>query len=110
MGFCYPGTGKAGDLPPRPECAIEWRAKILGEMQDIGLTLVIGQYALNWHLGARNKATLTETVQAWREFQPLVWPLPHPSPRNNLWLKRNAWFAGEVLPILREQVQAALRD
>jgi uracil-DNA glycosylase len=109
MGFCYPGTGKAGDLPPRPECATAWRAKILGEMQGIGLTLVIGQYALNWHLGSRNKATLTETVQTWREFQPLVWPLPHPSPRNNLWLKRNPWFTRDVLPALREQVQATLR-
>ena len=109
MGFCYPGTGKTGDLPPRPECAVAWRGKILQQLSAVKLTLVIGQYALDWHLGARAKPTLTETVQAWREFAPALWPLPHPSPRNNIWLKKNPWFAAEVLPELRRQVQAVLK-
>ena len=108
MGFCYPGTGKSGDLPPRPECAAAWRATILNELKAVTLTVVIGQYAMNWHLGARAKGTLTETVQAWREFAPALWPLPHPSPRNNIWLKKNPWFGREVLPELRQQVAAAL--
>ena len=108
MGFCYPGTGKSGDLPPRPECAVAWREKILRELSAVKLTLVIGQYAMTWHLGARAKATLTETVHAWREFQPKLWPMPHPSPRNNIWLKKNPWFARDVLPELRKQVKSAL--
>lgn len=109
MGFCYPGTGKSGDLPPRPECAVAWRNQIMHELRNISLTLVIGQYAMAWHLGPLAKATLTETVRSWREHQPKLWPLPHPSPRNNIWLKKNPWFALEVLPELRRQVAAALR-
>jgi len=108
MGLCYPGTGKSGDLPPRPECAAAWREKILRELTAVKLTLVIGQYAMAWHLGARAHGTLTETVQAWRGYQPGFWPMPHPSPRNNIWLKKNPWFASEVLPALRRQVKAAL--
>ena len=108
MGFCYPGTGKSGDQPPRPECAIAWREKILGELSAVKLTLVIGQYAMAWHLGPRAKATLTETVRAWREFSPALFPLPHPSPRNNIWLKKNPWFTRDVLPELRKQIKAAL--
>jgi uracil-DNA glycosylase len=107
MGFCYPGTGKSGDFPPRPECADAWREKILRELRAVTLTLVIGQYAMNWHLSSRAKDTLTATVQAWREFAPELWPLPHPSPRNNIWLKKNPWFAREVLPELRKQVKTA---
>ena len=107
MGFCYPGTGKSGDLPPRPECAVAWRENILRELTAIRLTLVIGQYAMEWHLGPRVKATLTETVQSWREYQPKLWPLPHPSPRNNIWLKKNPWFARDVLTELRKQVKSA---
>ena len=110
MGFCYPGTGKSGDLPPRPECAAAWRGKVLRELTAVKLTLVIGQYAMAWHLGLRGKATLTETVQAWREFSPKLWPLPHPSPRNNIWLKQNPWFAHEVLPELRQQVKAIMNS
>ena len=109
MGFCYPGTGKSGDLPPRAECAAAWREKILGELCTVKLTLGIGQYALAWHLGPRAKPTLTETTQAWREFSPAIFPLPHPSPRNNIWLKKNPWFTRDVLPELRQQVKAALR-
>src|SRR5271168_4812304 len=98
MGFCYPGTGKSGDLPPRPECAATWRAKLLARLIKVKLTLVIGQYAQDWHLAGSQKATLTDSVQAWREYWPDVLPLPHPSPRNNIWLKRNAWFDRDVLP------------
>ncbi len=108
MGFCYPGTGSSGDLPPRPECAAAWRKKILGELPAIRLTLVIGQYAMAWHLGPCAKGTLTETVQAWREFSPALWPLPHPSPRNNIWLKKNPWFTHEVLPALRQEIRTQL--
>ena len=108
MGFCYPGTGKSGDLPPRPECAAAWREKILHELRGVTLTLVIGQYAMEWHLGPRAKVTLTDTVHAWREYQPKLWPLPHPSPRNNIWLKKNPWFEHDVLPGLRRQVKTAL--
>ena len=108
MGFCYPGTGKSGDLPPRPECAATWRRPLLDQMENVRLTLVIGQYAIKWHLGKRRKSTLTETVRCWRDYGPEVLPLPHPSPRNNIWLKKNPWFDEEVLPRLRKSVKAQL--
>lgn len=104
MGFCYPGRGASGDLPPRPECAPAWRTPLLAHLPRIELALLIGQYAQAWHLQARRKATLTDTVRAWREYGPLTLPLPHPSPRNNIWLKRNPWFEQEVIPTLRERV------
>ena len=104
MGFCYPGTGKSGDNPPRPECAVQWRHRLLERLPNIRLTLVIGQYALNWHLGCNKKANLTETVRAWQEYWPTVLPLPHPSPRNNRWLKNNSWFETDVLPALRQKI------
>jgi len=103
MGFCYPGTGKSGDLPPRKECAEKWRKPLLKLMPNIQLTLVIGQYAIDWHLGDKKKNNLTETVKAWKEYWPDHLPLPHPSPRNNIWLKKNGWFQGEVLPELKKQ-------
>lgn len=106
MGFCYPGAGQSGDLPPRPECATTWRARLLHQMPHVELTLVIGRYAQVWHLKQAARATLTETVRAWRDHGPEVIPLPHPSPRNNLWLRRNPWFEAEVLPALRERVAA----
>lgn len=106
MGFCYPGRGTSGDLPPRPECAPAWRARLLAQLPNIRLTLLVGQYAQAWHLGTRRQTTLTETVRAWRDYGPLNIPLPHPSPRNNIWLKRNPWFELEVVPTLRAQVQA----
>jgi uracil-DNA glycosylase len=106
MGLCFPGTGNSGDLPPRPECAPAWRDKLLATMPSIGLTLVIGQYAQAWHLKA--KATLTKTTLAWRDYGPTMIPLPHPSPRNNIWLKRNPWFSETLLPVLRERVEAVL--
>jgi uracil-DNA glycosylase len=109
MGFCFPGTGHSGDLPPRPECAPTWRSKLLARMPGIELTLVIGQYAQAWHLEGSCKSTLTETVMAWREHWPSVLPLPHPSPRNNIWLKRNGWFETEVVPALKKRVSEVLQ-
>ena len=108
MGFCYPGTGKSGDLPPRPECAEKWRARILKSLVNIKLTLVIGQYAQAWHLKDRQKDTLTETVRNWKVYGPNLVPLPHPSPRNNIWLKKNPWFEEELVPKLRQRVSHAL--
>lgn len=105
MGFCYPGTGKSGDLPPRPECAPAWRQPILDLMPSVKQTLVIGAYAAKWHLGSSQKKTLTETVRSWREYKDQnILPLPHPSPRNNIWLKKNPWFEEEVLPELKQRV------
>lgn len=103
MGFCYPGTGKSGDLAPRPECAIAWREKLLKQLPQLQLSLVIGQYAQSYHF-AKNKRSLTETVRSWQDYWPSIVPLPHPSPRNNVWLKRNPWFEEEVLPSLRERI------
>ena len=108
MGFCYPGTNKSGDLPPRPECAIKWRQRALDSLIDIKLTLVIGQYSMDWHMPERPKETLTKTVQNWRDYWPALLPLPHPSPRNNIWLKRNPWFADEVLPALQARVRCLI--
>ena len=107
MGFCYPGTGRSGDLPPRPECAPAWREKLVGSLRNLKLTLVIGQYAQAYHL-ADKPSSLTDTVKAWRDFGPDVMPLPHPSPRNNIWLRRNPWFEKQLLPALRKRVAAAL--
>ena len=108
MGFCYPGTGKSGDLPPRTECRRLWHDRIFGLLPRLELRIVIGQYAQAYHLAGRTRACLTETVAAWREFAPALYPLPHPSPRNQMWLKRNPWFAAELLPDLREAVQRVL--
>lgn len=109
MGFCYPGTGQSGDLPPRPECAETWRASLLGHLPKLKLTLVIGQYAHAYHLPNSTHRTLSETVKAWKEFLPNQLPLPHPSPRNNIWLKRNPWFTTDLLPILKKRVRTILR-
>ena len=109
MGFCYPGTGRSGDLSPRPECAPAWRAPLLAAMPQVQLTLVIGQYAMAYHLPL-HKGPLTEVVQAWRSYGPDVVPLPHPSPRNNGWLKRHPWFEAALLPVLRARVAAVLGD
>jgi len=107
-GFCYPGSGRSGDLPPRPECAPLWKPRLHPALGRVRLTLLVGSYAQAEELGERAKATLTETVKAWREYGPGVIPLPHPSPRNRLWLRRNPWFEQELLPELRTSVQAAL--
>ncbi len=106
MGFCYPGTGKSGDLPPRKECAQQWRTKLLELMPNIQLTLAIGQYAIRWHLPETKKESLTNTVKSWKNHWPDMLPLPHPSPRNNIWLKKNDWFESEIIPPLKDRVKA----
>ncbi|MCM2355708.1 MAG: uracil-DNA glycosylase family protein [Arenimonas sp.] len=108
MGFCYPGRGTSGDLPPRPECAQTWHPRLLPLMPDIGLVLAIGQYAQAYFLKETLKKTLTDTVQSWRDYAPRVFPLPHPSPRNVGWFLHNPWFDSEVVPALRARVQAVL--
>jgi len=107
MGFCYPGTGKSGDLAPRPECAIKWREALLTSLNNVQLTLVIGQYAIAYHLPNEGKK-LTDVVRNWQSYWPNTIPLPHPSPRNNFWLKRNPWFEKELLPKLRSRVSNVL--
>ncbi|ATZ73312.1 uracil-DNA glycosylase [Idiomarina sp. X4] len=108
MGLCYPGTGKSGDLPPRPECAPAWRHKLLEQLPNLELTLAIGQYAQSWHID-EPKQTLTERVKNWEHYWPDVLPLPHPSPRNNLWLKRNPWFEDAVIPTLQKRIAELVR-
>lgn len=110
MGFCYPGRGKAGDLPPRPECASLWLQRLRDHLPSVQLTLLIGQYAQAHYLAGRRKRTLTETVRAWREYAPDYLPLPHPSGRNNIWLRRNPWFESEVVPQLRRTCRKLLRS
>ena len=109
MGFCYPGTGRSGDLPPRKECAELWHEKLLDRLPNVKLTLLLSRYAQADYLGDRMKDSLTHTVKAWREYVPDQLPLPHPSPRNNLWLKKNPWFAKEVIPYLRRRAGRLLR-
>lgn len=107
MGFCYPGTGPSGDLPPRPECAPLWHERVLGHLPDDHVRVVIGTYAQARYLPDRSKS-LTATVQRWEEYLPDVVPLPHPSPRNQRWLAKNPWFADDVLPALRARVAEVL--
>jgi len=107
MGLCFPGTGKSGDLPPRPECAVAWRARLLAHLENLELTLVIGQYAQAYHLPDED-SSVTRTVRAWRSRWPHIVPLPHPSPRNNIWLNRNPWFETELIPHLQVRVAEVL--
>lgn len=109
MGFCYPGRGKGGDMPPRPECAPTWHAKMRAQIPAIQLTLLIGQYAQKYYLGERRKKTLTETVRNFEAYLPEFIPLVHPSPRNLMWRRRNPWFEEEVVPTLRERVHELIR-
>lgn len=109
MGFCYPGKGKSGDLPPRPECAPQWHDQLLGHMPNIEVTLLIGMYAQKWYLKERVQKNLTETVRSFEEYLPKYIPLPHPSPRNRFWFQKNPWFEEELLPVLRGSV-AKLMD
>jgi uracil-DNA glycosylase len=115
MGFCFPGLdAKGGDLPPRRECAPLWRAPLMAVLPDLDLVLLVGQYAQRWHLGAEARSGLTDIVQRWREIaerpgRPILVPLPHPSWRNNGWIRRHPWFEGELLPWLREAVRKRLR-
>ncbi|MDE2157037.1 MAG: uracil-DNA glycosylase family protein [Xanthomonadaceae bacterium] len=109
MGFCFPGSGRAGDLPPRAECAPAWHRRLLPLLTEVRLTLLVGQYAQAGLLGLPRGTRLTDTMLAWREHLAHArLPLPHPSPRNRLWLARNPWFAGELLPVLRERVVEVL--
>ncbi|MEM7246354.1 MAG: uracil-DNA glycosylase family protein [Acidobacteriota bacterium] len=107
MGFCYPGTGKSGDLPPRPECAPLWREALLAKLKKVELTIVLGRHAQEWHLDV-GRRTLTEVVKDWKKHWPKVLPLPHPSPRNRAWFKNNPWFDEEVVPVLRRRVAKLL--
>lgn len=109
MGFCYPGKGRSGDLPPRSECAPLWHARLRKGMRDVRLTLLIGQYSQNHYLDGRTKPTLTETVKSFCEHLPEFLPLVHPSPRNKIWQKKNPWFETGVVPELRNIVRKALR-
>jgi uracil-DNA glycosylase len=113
MGFCFPGSGKSGDLPPLPKCAMTWRDAVLAELRSVELTLVIGRYAMDWHLpsldfsAGSSSGSVTSRVLQWRELlrqAPMKVSLPHPSPRNNRWLKRNPWFELELLPELKQSV------
>lgn len=107
MAYCYPGKGKSGDLPPRPICAETWRQTLLDTMPNIRLILIIGHYAQAYHLDKPEK-NLTETVRNWESYGQGILPLPHPSPRNNIWLKKNDWFTRDVLPGLKLRVKQAL--
>ena len=111
MAFCFPGTNpKGGDYPPPPRCAQLWRRPLLAQLPKVELTLLVGGYAQDWALGERAKASMTQTVRAWREYAPQFLPMPHPSWRNTGWLKRNPWFEDEVAPYLRQRVQEILRS
>ena len=108
MGFCYPGKGKSGDLPPRKECAPLWHKRIFDELGEVELTLLIGQYAQSYYLGKERKKTLTETVLNYESYLPKYFVLPHPSPRNNIWMKKNPWFNELVIPTLKKCVKKLL--
>jgi uracil-DNA glycosylase len=103
MGFCYPGKGKSGDLPPRPECATHWHERLLAGLPRLQLRLLVGKYAQDYYLGTKGQS-LAHTVQDWRDYLPDYFPLPHPSPRNMRWFRLNPWFEAEVIPGLREQI------
>ncbi|MCA0401474.1 MAG: uracil-DNA glycosylase family protein [Proteobacteria bacterium] len=113
MGFCYPGTGKGGDMPPRPECATLWRAPLLSALPEIEFTILLGEYAHRWHFARANRpippgGRLVERVRAWREGWPRLIALPHPSPRNIGWFRNNPFFDTEILPELRARIAGLL--
>ncbi|MGH1388204.1 uracil-DNA glycosylase family protein [Kordia sp.] len=109
MGFCYPGKGKSGDLPPRKECAEAWHEQLMAKMQEAELVLLVGQYAQKYYLKEKAKKNLTETVSNYESYLPTYFPLPHPSPRNRFWLSKNPWFEEEVIPKLQAEVSRLLR-
>lgn len=104
MGFCYPGSSRGGDLPPRPECATTWRDRVLRDLRKVELTLVIGRYAVDWHLPNSVGKSMSHVVAGWECFWPKVLAMPHPSPRNQRWLRDNPWFTELVLPRLKKRV------
>ncbi|MDA0197016.1 MAG: uracil-DNA glycosylase family protein [Bacteroidetes bacterium] len=108
MGFCYPGKGKSGDLPPRRECAPLWHDALISQMREVKLTLLIGQYAQDYYLQEKTKKTLTETVRNYEDYFPHYFVLPHPSPRNNIWQAKNEWFGKKVIPGLRLRIKEAI--
>ncbi len=108
MGLCYPGKGKSGDLPPRPECAPLWHERVRKQLKNVKLTLLIGQYSQQHYLGEAAGENLTETVRAYEKFLPNFFPLPHPSPRNRFWQTKNKWFATDLLPVLQATVATSL--
>lgn len=108
MGFCYPGRGKGGDLPPRPECAPAWHGKLMSRIEGDPIFLLIGQYAQRYYLRKQKMKNLTETVAHFENYLPKYFPLPHPSPRNLMWLRRNPWFEQSVIPRLQVEVQKHL--
>ena len=105
MGFCYPGKGKGGDLPPRSECAATWRQPLLQHLNQIELTILVGRYAIDWHLQPPRTATLAHVVRGWQSHWPHLVPLPHPSPRNTQWLKNNPWVEAEIVPKLQSRIR-----
>ncbi|NKI31346.1 uracil-DNA glycosylase family protein [Croceivirga thetidis] len=109
MGFCYPGKGKSGDLPPRPECAPLWHEELFGQMPNLKLIVLIGQYAQHYYLGDKMDKNLTETVRNFRNHLPNYFVLPHPSPRNRFWLTKNPWFEDDVLPDFRHRISTSLK-
>ena len=110
MDFYYPGKGKSGDLPPRKDFALKWHNKLLKNLPYIELIILIGQYSQKFYLGDKVKANLTETVKSYREYLPKYLPLVHPSPRNQIWFKKNLWFEEEVVPLLREKIRGYLNS
>ena len=108
MGFCYPGKGKSGDLPPRKECAPLWHKRLFDQMPNLKLTLLVGSYAQAYYLGDKRLKTLTETVKNYKSYLPEYLPLPHPSPRNNIWLAKNEWFEKDILSFLRDTIASII--
>ncbi|HEY4935580.1 MAG TPA: uracil-DNA glycosylase family protein [Puia sp.] len=108
VGFCYPGKGISGDLPPRPECAPIWHPKILNSFKSVPLIILVGQFAQRYYLKKECKGSLTETVKSYKEYLPKYFPLPHPSPRNQNWVKINSWFTEEVIPELRKRIKSVI--
>lgn len=108
MGYCYPGRGGGGDLPPRRECAELWLDQLLKRLPHVALTLLIGLHAQRHFLSARRQTTLTETLRRWQDHAPDYIPLPHPSPRNTPWFQSHPWFEQELVPMLRDRVQPLL--
>jgi uracil-DNA glycosylase len=109
MGFCYPGKGKSGDLPPRKECAPLWHKTLFNHLKDVELVLLIGKYAQDYYLENSAKRTLTDTVKNYKEYLPQHFVLPHPSPRNNIWQAKNEWFSKLIIPELQREIEQILK-